>query len=39
MAAFADFATVSGECDNPTRPEAVYRACGFVGDDVWHILR
>lgn len=39
MAPFADFATVSGECDNPTRPEAVYRACGFQGDDVWHILR
>lgn len=39
MAAFADFATVSGECDNPTQPEAVYRTCGFSGDDVWHILR
>ena len=39
MAPFADFATVSGQCDNPTRPEAVYRACGFQGDDVWHILR
>lgn len=39
MAACADFATVSGECDNPTQPEAVYRACGFAGDDVWHILR
>lgn len=39
MAGFAEFATVSGECDNPTQPEAVYRACGFVGDDVWHILR
>ncbi|MBD5098104.1 MAG: GNAT family N-acetyltransferase [Clostridiales bacterium] len=39
MAPFADFATVSGECDNPTQPETVYRACGFQGDDVWHILR
>lgn len=39
MTAFADFATVSGECDNPTQPEAVYRACGFQGGDVWHILR
>lgn len=39
MAAFADFATVSGECGNPTRPEAVYRACGFQGEDIWHVLR
>lgn len=38
MSAFADFATVSGECDNVTNPEAVYRKCGFQGDDVWHIL-
>ena len=35
---FADFATVSGECDNITNPERVYRNCGFEGDDVWHIL-
>ena len=39
MGGFADFATVSGQCENPTRPERVYRACGFQGDDVWHILR
>jgi len=39
MAGFADFATVSGERENPTRPERIYRACGFQGDDVWHILR
>lgn len=39
MGGFADFATVSGECENPTRPERVYRACGFEGNDVWHILR
>lgn len=39
MSAFAGFATVSGECDNVTNPEAVYRKCGFQGDDVWHILR
>lgn len=38
MSTFADFATVSGECDNVTNPEAVYRKCGFQGDDVWHIL-
>lgn len=34
----ARFATVSGQCNNPTNPEALYRSCGFVGDDVWHIL-
>lgn len=39
MAGFADFATVSGERENPTGPEGVYRACGFEGEDVWHILR
>lgn len=37
--AFADFATVSGSCDNQTHPENVYRRCGFEGHDVWHILR
>ena len=34
----ADFATVSGKVDNVTNPEALYRKCGFVGNDVWHIL-
>ena len=38
MSSFADFATVSGECDNMTNPERVYRNCGFKGNDVWHIL-
>lgn len=38
MSRFADFATVSGECDNITNPESVYRRCGFEGEDVWHIL-
>ena len=38
MSGFAEFATVSGECDNTTDPERVYRKCGFNGDDVWHIL-
>lgn len=38
MRGFADFATVSGECDNLTKPERVYRRCGFEGNDVWHIL-
>ena len=35
----ADFVTVSGEVDNKTRPERLYRRCGFTGTDVWHILR
>lgn len=34
----AHFATVSGQCSNPTDPEALYRKCGFTGHDVWHIL-
>lgn len=34
----ARFATVSGKTDDPTCPELLYRACGFGGDDVWHIL-
>lgn len=36
---YAHFATVSGKADNPTRPERLYRRCGFEGGDVWHILR
>ncbi len=35
----AKFATVSGQCHNLTKPEALYRKCGFTGNDVWHILR
>mgnify|MGYP003289754640 CR=1 FL=1 len=35
----AKFATVSGQCENPANPEGMYRKCGFVGNDVWHILR
>lgn len=34
----ADFATVSGKVDNQTKPERLYRSCGFAGNDVWHIL-
>lgn len=36
---FAQFATVSGKVENKTKPEALYRKCGFTGNDVWHILR
>lgn len=35
----ADFVTVSGQCYNATNPEALYRKCGFAGNDVWHILK
>ena len=34
----AKFATVSGKVNNTTRPEKMYRKCGFTGNDVWHIL-
>lgn len=39
MSGTAHFATVSGQCFNPTNPEALYRRCGFSGSDVWYILR
>lgn len=35
----ANFATVSGQCNNPANPKELYRKCGFTGSDVWHILR
>lgn len=35
----AKFVTVSGQCNNPTNPETLYRKCGFTGSDVWHVLR
>ena len=38
MAGMADFATVSGNIKNSTSPEMLYRKCGFVGNDIWHIL-
>jgi ribosomal protein S18 acetylase RimI-like enzyme len=31
--------TVSGEVDNETNPERLYRRCGFYGDDVWWLMR
>lgn len=39
MKGLADFATVSGKCNDPSCPERLYRKCGFTGNDVWHILR
>ena len=38
MVGIAEFATVSGKVNNVTSPEMLYRKCGFVGDDVWHVL-
>lgn len=35
----ASFATVSGEVAPDGRAERLYRACGFTGDDVWHVHR
>ncbi len=35
----AQFATVSGQINNPYKPENLYRKCGFQGNDVWHILK
>lgn len=35
----AKFATVSGQSNNPTNPEVLYRKCCFTGSDVWHVLR
>ncbi len=33
------FTTVSGEVDNRTNPEVLYRRAGFRGDDVWWLFR
>lgn len=38
MQGIAEFATVSGKVNNSTNPEALYRRCGFTGNDIWHIL-
>lgn len=34
----ADFVTVSGKINSLSNPEALYRKCGFVGNDIWHVL-
>jgi len=38
LAPMAKFVTVSGQADNKTNPEAVYRKCGFKGEDIWCVL-
>ena len=35
----AAFVTVSGQMDNESRPEALYRRCGFRRQDTWWVLR
>ena len=39
MRDIAKFATVSGQCNNPSNPEKLYRKCGFIGDDIWHVMK
>ncbi|MDU1413775.1 MAG: GNAT family N-acetyltransferase [Clostridium sp.] len=33
------FVTVSGKVSNKTKPESLYRKCGFEGNDIWHIIK
>ncbi len=33
----ANFATVSGDCNNISNPIGLYRKSGFVGDSIWYI--
>ena len=33
------FVTVSGKVSNKTKPENLYRKCGFEGNDIWHIIK
>lgn len=39
MKGMAKFATVSGQCNNPSNPEKLYRKCGFSGNDIWHVMK
>ena len=38
MVGKADFATVSGRCNSKSKPEKLYHACGFRGNDIWYIM-
>ena len=35
----ASFVTVSGQVDSHSQPEALYRRCGFLGQELWWVLR
>jgi GNAT superfamily N-acetyltransferase len=39
LAGRAAFTMVAGRVDNTTRPERLYRRCGFRGSDVWWVFR
>ncbi len=34
-----EFTTVAGKVGEETKPEALYRSCGFTGSDIWWVLR
>lgn len=38
MYAEVEFGTVSGKADTLTNSQKLYRRCGFVGNDVYHVL-
>lgn len=35
----ANFVTVSGQVDNKTNPQSLYKKCGFKGNDIWVIKK
>jgi len=35
----AEFVTVSGKVDNETHPRELYIACGFFGEEIWHVMK
>ncbi len=35
----ADFVTVSGKVHNPSNPKELYEACGFTGEEIWHVIK
>jgi len=39
VSSYVNFTTVSGEVDNPSSPEKLYRQIGFIGSDVWWRLK
>ncbi len=39
ISASGTFTTVSGEVDNLTKPERLYKSCGFTGERIWYVYR
>ena len=33
----ATFVTVSGDCNNPSKPNCLYKKCGFTNETIWQI--